>query len=111
MPPMHTHHAPEPRAPPAVVPPTEAVTEENIGEWIAFWKKAPRHAASDEILGRFLANVSFMIDKLQKKTCFYSAEPIRSQPMLGGQSVYVHTEARDKCKTSKCAARSIVCTK
>ena len=62
MPPMPTHHAPRPSAPPRVVPPTEAVTEESIGEWIEFWKKAPQHAASDEVIARFLMNVAFMID-------------------------------------------------
>ena len=34
VPPMHTHRAPEPRAPPAVVSPTEAVAEEDNEEWI-----------------------------------------------------------------------------
>ena len=78
---------------------------------IEFWKEAPEHTASDEVIARFLMNVAFMVDKLQKKTCFYCAEPIRMQTASGGSTAYVHTEAQDMCKTSKCAARSVKCTK
>jgi hypothetical protein len=56
-------------------------------------------------------NVAFMVDKLQKKTCFYCAEPIRMQTLTGGSTAYVHTEAQNGCKTSKCAARSVDCVK
>ena len=54
------------------------------------------HATSEEI----------MVDKLHKKICFYCAEAIRSQTVSG-----VHTATQSICKTSKCAARSVVCTK
>ena len=76
-PPMHTHHAPRPPAPPKVTPPTEAVTEENVQDWINFWKKAPHYAASEEVIGRFLINVAFMTDKIHKNKCFYCAEAVR----------------------------------
>ena len=42
MPPMASHHAPRPKAPPAVVPPIDVVAEENVKQWIEFWKKAPQ---------------------------------------------------------------------
>ena len=73
-PPMHTHHTPGPPAPPKVTPPTEVVTEENVQDWIDFWKEAPQHATSEDIIGRFLRNVAFMTDKIHKNTCFYCAE-------------------------------------
>ena len=84
---MHTHYAPKPKAPPKVTPPTEAVTEENVQEWIDFWKKAPDHAASEEVIGRFLTNVAFMTDK---NSCFYCAEVVRSQSGSGGSKFYIH---------------------
>ena len=35
-PPMHTHNAPRPSAPPRVVSPTEVMTEQNVQDWIDF---------------------------------------------------------------------------
>ena len=110
-PPMHTHHAPRPPAPPRVTPPTEAVTEENVQDWIDFWKEAPQHAASGGAIGRFLVNVAPMADKIHKGTCFYCAGAVRSQTTPSGSKFYVHTNTQSNCKTSKCTARDIVCRK
>jgi hypothetical protein len=110
-PPMHTHHAPTPSAPPRVIPPTGVVTEENVQSWINFWKKAPQHAASEEIMSRFLANVTFMIDKLNKDKCFYCAEQVMCQSTSSGSRFYVHKDTQGNCKTTRCSARGVTCRK
>ena len=110
-PPMHTHHTPGPPAPPKVTPPTEVVTEENVQDWIDFWKEAPQHATSKDIIGRFLRNVAFMTDKIHKNTCFYCAEAVRSQTTPSGSKFYIHQNTQGNCKTNKCSARDIVCRK
>ena len=108
---MHTHHTPAPPAPPRATPPTGVVTEENVQGWIDFWKKAPHHAASEEIMRRFLTNVTFMIDKVHKDKCFYCAEEVKCQTTHSGSRFYVHKDTQNNCKTSKCSARSITCRK
>jgi hypothetical protein len=110
-PPMHTHHAPKPSAPSRVIPPTGVVTEENVQSWIDFWKKAPQHAASEEIMRRFLTNVTFMVDKIHKDKCFYCAEEVKCQSTQSGSRYYVHKDTQDNCKTSRCSARGITCRK
>ena len=106
---MHTHHTPMPPAPPKVTPPTGVVTEENVQDWIDFWKKAPQHAASEEIMARFLRNVAFMTDKIHKNTRFYCVEAVRSQSTASGSKFYVHKDTQGNYKTNKCSARNIVC--
>ena len=106
---MPTHHTPMPKAPPKVTPPTGGVTKENITDWILFWRMAPRHAASDEIMARFLKNVTFMIDKVHKDKCFYCAEDVKCQSTQSGSRYYIHKDTQNNCKTSKCSARQIEC--
>ena len=107
--PMHTHHTPMPKAPPKVTPPTGEVTKENITDWILFWRMAPRHAASDQIMARFLRNVTFMVDKVHKDKCFYCAEDVKCQTTSSGSRYFIHKDTQGNCRTSKCSARQVEC--